>query len=314
MTSPVPRVSVLMPVRDTAPFVEAACRSILGQTLRELELVVVDDGSTDESPRVVAALAARDPRVRLVRRECRGLIPTRNELLERARAPVVAWMDSDDVSPPRRLERQVARLEANPRLVFTGGAVLEIDPDGDPIQRHVYPPDHSDIVAGLRSGWGALFGTTAMRRDVALGVGGFREPFRVGEDLDLLLRMSERGEAANDPEVHLHYRLHLRSTSRQLTERWGVYRDAILALADERAATGSDRLQRGEPLQLELPPPRAPQDLRWWSHAQWARLASAAGFPLTARKHALRALRLAPHRAASWKLNARVLLRSLGRG
>jgi glycosyltransferase involved in cell wall biosynthesis len=309
MTASIPRVSVLMPVHNRAPFVERACRSVLAQTFRDFELVIVDDGSRDDSPRRLEALARTDPRIRLSLRENRGLIASRNELLFLARAPLVAWMDSDDISLPERLELQVARFEAEPGLVCLGSAVLEIDGDDDPIYRNIYPSDHEAIRAGLLEGGAMRFPTTMMRRRAALEVGGFREPFKVGEDLDLFLRLMEVGTLANLRSVLLHYRLHPEGISSLLVHGWATYRDTILALAEERRQTGTDRLQRGEPVTLMFrPEERAPPPAAWSNHRQWADQALAGGFLTTARKHALKALLLAPREIACWKTGARVAL------
>lgn len=307
-----PRVSVLMGVYNTGRFVEEACQSVLRQSLSDLELVVVDDGSSDDGPERLRALAVRDPRLRLFTRENRGLIATRNELLERSRAALVAWMDSDDRSPPDRLAKQVARLDAEPELVCLGGAVVEVDPEGDPIRRVEYPRSHDEIMAGARLGGLMTFGTTMMRRQAALDVGGFREPFRMGEDFDLMLRLAEVGRVANLEDVLLEYRQRENSTSWRLSSRWAVYRDGALALARERSGGGCDRLQRGEPLELKFEAsPEAETAQRWKTHWWWARQALAFGYSATAAKHARRAFAIAPWKLASWKLGARVLLTEL---
>jgi glycosyltransferase involved in cell wall biosynthesis len=309
MTASIPRVSVLMPVHNRAAFVERACQSVLAQSFRDFELIIIDDGSGDDSPRRLEALARTDPRIRLTIRENRGLITSRNELLSLARAPLVAWMDSDDISMPQRLAVQIARFEADPRLVCLGSAVLEIDGDDDPICRNIYPLDHDAIRAGLLQGGAFRFPATMMRRQAALDLGGFREPFKIGEDLDLFLRLMEVGTLANLPEILLHYRLHPESTSSLLVNGWVTYRDTILALAQERRETGSDRLQRGEPVTLTFrPDQKAAPTPAWNNHRQWADLALAGKFRATARKHALKALLLAPRKLACWKTGARVVL------
>jgi len=306
-TDAAPRVSVLMAVHNTAPFLEEACRSILEQSFRELELVALDDGSRDGSLALLRALAAEDPRLRVVSRENRGLIATRNELLQLARAPLVAWMDSDDRSPVDRIARQASRFASDPELVCLGGAILEVDPEGEPIHRIVYPCTHEEIVEGARLGGLMTFGSTMMRREAALAVGSFREPFLMGEDFDLMLRLAEVGKLENLADVLLHYRQHLNSTARRLGFRWSVYRDAALALAGERRETGRDRLQRGEPLPLDFPDASPREELEWNTRRWWARQALADGYTATARKQARRVVALAPAKLASWLLLARAL-------
>jgi GT2 family glycosyltransferase len=118
-----PRVSVLLPARDAAGTVRAAAVSILRQTARDLELVAVDDGSRDATAEVLERLAARDRRVRVIRGPGEGIA----RALERGRAvcagELVARMDADDVAHPRRLEVQLAALDADPSLVAVGGQV-----------------------------------------------------------------------------------------------------------------------------------------------------------------------------------------------
>jgi glycosyltransferase involved in cell wall biosynthesis len=303
-----PRVSVLMPVYNTGRYIDEACESVLSQSLRDLELLLLDDGSTDDSAARARRLAERDPRVRLFARENRGVIAARNELLSLASAPLVAWMDSDDRALPGRLGRQAARFDAEPDLVCVGGAVMEIDPDGEPLAKVVYPADDAGIRAALPEGTAMRFPSTMMRRDAVVAAGGFREPFKVGEDFDVALRLSERGRLANLPDVILEYRLHPSNTSHLLSSRWPVYRDAILDLARERRERGSDRLQRGETLNLSFPP-EPPLDVRE-GHLNWARKALGAGFPRAARKHALMNLLNAPHKMTSWRLGARVAMAS----
>src|SRR5882672_4931888 len=130
-TPAIPKVSVLMPVFNTARYLSDALASISAQTFADFELVAVDDGSNDGSTRILELFAAREKRMRLVTRENRGLIATRNELLGAARGELLAWMDSDDVSLPHRLARQVDVFRNDPALVCLGSAAQCIDPDGN---------------------------------------------------------------------------------------------------------------------------------------------------------------------------------------
>src|SRR5512140_3382699 len=118
-----PRVAVLMPARDAATTVHAAVRSILWQTVRDLRLVVVDDGSTDATGAVIAAAAGRDRRVEIVRGPGEGIPAALGRGLARCDAEVVARMDADDLAHPRRLERQLAALEARPAVWALGSQV-----------------------------------------------------------------------------------------------------------------------------------------------------------------------------------------------
>src|SRR5205809_960509 len=111
-----PRVSVLLPVRDAGSTLDAAITSVLGQTLRDLELVAVDDGSRDDGGERLEAWAARDPRVRVLRRPAHGLVAALEEGRRHCRAPFVARMDADDLCHPERLAAQLAYLETHPQI------------------------------------------------------------------------------------------------------------------------------------------------------------------------------------------------------
>ena len=118
-----PLVSVLLPTRDAAATLRAAAVSILRGSLRDLELVVVDDGSTDATPALLDRLAGRDRRVRVVRGPGEGIAAALTRGLAASDAPLVARMDADDVAWPGRLALQVAALAAEPALAAAGARV-----------------------------------------------------------------------------------------------------------------------------------------------------------------------------------------------
>ncbi|MHC5019862.1 MAG: glycosyltransferase [Planctomycetota bacterium] len=119
----VPKVSVLLPARDVEASIGAACLSILRGTLRDLELIVVDDGSVDGTRPKLERWAAHFPNLRILDGGGRGIDHALNLALEAARAPVIARMDGDDISHPFRLERQLALLEARPEVGVVGTLV-----------------------------------------------------------------------------------------------------------------------------------------------------------------------------------------------
>lgn len=111
-----PRVSILLPVRNGERFLPFALGSMFCQTFTDWELIAVDDGSSDATPAILAEAASRDTRIRVSVAPERGLVPALNAGLAACRSPLVARMDSDDISHPRRLELQVATMEADPAL------------------------------------------------------------------------------------------------------------------------------------------------------------------------------------------------------
>jgi glycosyltransferase involved in cell wall biosynthesis len=180
-----PKVSVVMPVYNAMPYLDIAVESILGQTLQNFEFVILDDASTDGSTERLREWAARDPRIRLIE-EKRNLGPalSSERVARAARAPIVARMDADDVSYPRRLEEQLEVLDDFPDAGVVGGLYDIIDGSGRKIRgpeawRLVHPASVPPF------GNGPLM----YRREVFEAVGGYRRQCEFWEDHDLIIRM-----------------------------------------------------------------------------------------------------------------------------
>jgi GT2 family glycosyltransferase len=148
--SAVPLVSVLLAVHDDARFLGAAIDSVLHQTRRDLELIVIDDASTDETPEVLARVT--DRRFVQLRNDKRlGLAASLNYGLDRASGRYVARLDADDIALPQRLERQLARIHGTPRVGAVGSGVVDLNEDGTQGRTHLMPTG----ARALR--WHALF-------------------------------------------------------------------------------------------------------------------------------------------------------------
>lgn len=223
-----PAVSVLLPVRDAGQHLIPCLRSLSRQSFADFEVVAVDDGSQDDSPRILASWAAGDPRFRVLRQPPRGLVETLNTGLEACRAPLVARLDADDVAAHRRLERQVVVMQ---------------DPETDVVSCWVRHIPRRDVAAGLRhyERWlnrlqrhddivrerfieSPIAHPSAMvRRQRLAEVGGYRD---VGwpEDYDLWLRLAEAGARFVKVPEYLHF---WRDHERRLTrtdERYATAR------------------------------------------------------------------------------------------
>ncbi len=209
-----PAVSVLMSVYNNDRFLRAAIESILNQTFTDFEFVIIDDGSTDRAGKILEKYAAQDARIRLTRRENRGVAKTRNELIDQARGKFVAVMDGDDVALPDRLKQQVEFLTAHPEVVCVGGSQDWIDEAGRfLVHREVLEHDR-DIQASALSGITPINHPCALiRRSALLQVGGYDETMATVGDLDLFLRLGEVGQLANLKQTVLQYRLHPKSIS-----------------------------------------------------------------------------------------------------
>jgi glycosyltransferase involved in cell wall biosynthesis len=194
-----PRVSVVLPVRNGGGYLHAAVASILGQTLADLELVVIDDGSTDDSRAVVRAFG--DERIRLVEQEPRGLVASLNHGLELARAPLVARMDADDVSLPERLARQAALLDARPGVGLVCPSFRVVDAAGAELGRTLLPLRDHELRMRLLLRNPFSHGAVMTRRSVLDAVGPYSDAYGNNEDYDLWRRIAARRRPLRVPRA-----------------------------------------------------------------------------------------------------------------
>jgi GT2 family glycosyltransferase len=228
-----PRVSVYIPVYNTERWLAQAIQSVLDQTLRDLELLVVDDGSSDESLRIARAFAHSDPRMRVESLAHAGISAASNHAVALARAPLIARMDADDVARADRLEKQVAFLDRHPEVGVVGGQTRVIDAAGRTLRYSSFPCAAREIRQRSLEGCMVWQPTSTMRRELLLAAGGYRSCYDYVEDYDLWLRLLEHCELANLPDVVLDYRWHENNVS--VTHR---RRQTILAIATRASAIG----------------------------------------------------------------------------
>lgn len=215
------RVSVLMPVRNGERWLEAAIASVLVQTFSDFELLVIDDGSTDRTPDIVAAGAKSDARLRPIRQDALGLVAALNRGIAEASGELIARLDADDLASPERLQTQVAAMDESPRLDLVGSWAETIDENGAAIGRLTPPFEPWTLRDILLRTNPFIHSSIMMRTEAVRAVGGYRAAFEAAEDYDLWLRLSEKGDIAILPQVLVRYREHggnvtARKASRQL--------------------------------------------------------------------------------------------------
>ncbi len=242
------RVSVVVPSHNHAPFVEKALRSIFRQTLAPATLLVIDDGSVDDSPQVIERVLKECPfSCELIVRANRGLCATLNEGLAKARGAYFAYLGSDDLWLPEFLATRVAELESRASAVLAYGHAFLIDEDNRIVDCTLDWAHYSDgdARAMLLQENIAPMSPTVLHRRVALERHGWNERSRL-EDYELYLHLSGDGEFAFNPSVLGAWRQHGSNTSRDFVWMIEARLDAQKAVADElRLSAGElDRFQR----------------------------------------------------------------------
>jgi len=216
-----PRVSVVLAVYNGAATVVQTLDSIVGQTFRDFELLVVDDGSEDATAEILQRYASLDARIVVTRTSNRGLAVALNTGVGIARGEYVARIDADDICHPERFARQVEYLDRTAKAVAVGSQVLVINGSGAPLPHQ--PPVGSSYVMKDRCRDFAYFPPapptlphpTAMMRRAALDAAGrYRSYFTIGsEDRDLWWRLMKHGEIHRIPERLVEYRVHASNLS-----------------------------------------------------------------------------------------------------
>lgn len=235
-----PEVSIVMAVRNGLPYLAQSVDSILDQTLRDFEFIIINDASTDATQQVIESYA--DPRIRLVNlAQNIGQTASLNQGLRLATAPYIARQDADDVSKPERLATQLDFLRNHPDHLLVGTAADLIDSRSRVTSVSAMPATDAEIRASFADHNNAFYhGSVMFRQTVLDSVGLYREGFRTSQDYDYWLRISEHGKVANLPAPLYQYRLH----EGQMTFTSYYRMKAEWKLCDElatiRANTGTD--------------------------------------------------------------------------
>jgi glycosyltransferase involved in cell wall biosynthesis len=205
MVKKMPEVSVVMAVYNEEGKVHLGIESILNQTLTDFEFIIIDDGSTDRTPEVLASYSDKEPRMKVIRQDNQGLTRALNHGLALATGRYIARQDDNDISLPERLARQVAYLEKKPAAVLVGCDIDLID-DEDRFLVTIKNSQLKDIVKKLRKMNPFCHGSILFRR----AVGGidirYNEFYQKAQDYDLVCRVAETGEATILPEMLYRWR------------------------------------------------------------------------------------------------------------
>ena len=204
-----PIVSVIMPAFNREKFIAESIRSVLNQSFKDFELIVIDDGSTDKTLQI-ANTFLEDPRIRIVRNQKNlGIAKTRNKALELARGRFIAPLDSDDIWLDReKLRKQVEFLEENPDYAMLGGGIMHIDVDSKPIKKVLFPI-YDSLIRNIVLQYNPFAQSSLLyRKSAALECGGYSTEYKICDDYDLWLKIGTKHKFTNIPQVLTGYRIH----------------------------------------------------------------------------------------------------------
>jgi glycosyltransferase involved in cell wall biosynthesis len=238
------QVSVCIPVYNASKYLPACVKSVLQQTRSPVEIIILDDASSDHSSDVARRLARLDVRIKVLSKEHTALGDTRNQLIRASTSEIVACLDADDIAEPDRLVKQVAFMDTHPKCVGLGGHVQLMDEFGhkfyfQPKQPLEPAAIESELLRGRAS---AISQTTFMLRRSAFDrIGGYDPSLNCSEDMEFYLRLCEIGELWNLPDILVRMRRYPGSIS-GISKRGEAEerRERLTALACVRR--GIDRL------------------------------------------------------------------------
>jgi hypothetical protein len=302
-----PLVSVVLVVCNVDRFLAESIESILDQTFRDFEFVIVDFGSSDKSLSIISEYSGKDSRIKLHQIPYCGLAVARNASCSFAQGRYVAVMDADDVAVPERLAWQVDFMEKHPEVSVLGGAVEWIDTTGHPLATQGNPTGDREIRSALVERCPLWQPTVLMRREAFIGVGGYRPPFAPAEDYDLWLRMSALFQFANLNEVVLRYRIHPYQVSMRKQKQQTVGKLAAQKSASIRRDGLPDPFDEIEEITPAVLAEWGVTDARLQNEfalesRRWIHNMCAAGEHIVALKAALDVLKSGPQSIERWQI------------
>lgn len=201
-------ISILLSVHNGERFIREAVLSLLNQTFRDFELLIVDDGSNDSTPRILEELAVQDARIRVITNSTNlGLTKSLNVALRESQHDFIARMDADDIALPNRFEKQLAFLDVHPDIDVIGTTYEWIDENGNVIGRPTVITDPDELHRALPRTNPLLHSSVVMRRSALDRAHSYDEHFTRAQDYDLWLRLRRHAHFANLPDVLMQKRL-----------------------------------------------------------------------------------------------------------
>ena len=243
-----PSITVLMSVYNGARWLSESIKSVLDQTFRDFEFIIVDDGSTDNSVEILELFKAQDRRIIIISKPNTGLADSLNQGIQKARGDWIARLDADDICEITRFEKQIERARSNSKLVFIGTGLTIINEFGTKEKIYSYPSQHEFLLRNLITArkfpaHSSSFYLTQVIRDL----GGYRSRVKLSEDIDLWLRLSEVGELTSLSEPLVQLRRHSEQISHDDAGKRQLF-DSIIAIVSYwiRKLGGTDPVDADE--------------------------------------------------------------------
>ena len=204
-----PLVSVVLPAYNAELYIKEAVTSILHQTFTNIEIIIIEDKSSDKTLEIINTLSKSDVRIKIIKNKVNeGIVCCLNKGINAAQANLIARMDADDIAKKDRLYKQVNFLENNPDTILIGSGIETIDSKGKHINFQNYPSNDNEITHMLRHKSPFAHPTVIFNKECVIKVGGYRQKYRTGQDYDLWSRLQKEGKFANINEPLLKYRIH----------------------------------------------------------------------------------------------------------
>ncbi len=209
-----PDISVVMSCYNASRWLKGAIDSILAQTFRNYEFILIDDGSTDRTRDIIADYSKIDKRIIVISKDNTGLADSLNLGITKTRGTWIARLDADDLAEPSRLEQQLYYLHNHSDVVLLGSGCIEIDENGRGIKKYRYPSYHNKLIHNLTSLKKCFpHSSVIFKRNSFLNVRGYNPVFRKAQDMDLWLRLSEQGRIASSKKILVRIRKHSKQIS-----------------------------------------------------------------------------------------------------
>ncbi|HBV61472.1 MAG TPA: hypothetical protein DEF45_00470 [Rhodopirellula sp.] len=288
-------VTVVIPAYNLDAYLQDAIESVLKQQYDgPLSIIVLDDGSTDQSLQVANRMAEKVTNLKVVTQANQGRAKTRNRMLELAETDLVAWLDGDDLAAPCWLADQIGYLHSHPECVAVGGQGYSMTASGNAIGPITHPLDSEEIDQRHLSGQANAFfqSCVLVRKSAVLKAGGYDERYPCAEDYSLWLRLAEIGKLANLPAYHLCYRVHATSANWTLNIDQRTQGHAIQQEALKRRGLPVD----GKVMD-EIPPVKKDD---WNRRLFWINIALKSGNPVSALQMLGPALKKHPVSLVMW--------------